>query len=145
KEEPHLWRRYWHDGCRLLGLVLTRVLPLAIANQWDRYRSECRPHALQIKTAQNHDCMVISLCGDAVERYIGKAVSCFREALSSIDRAVVVDLSRTRVIDIRFFGLLLMLRKQLKGQGAQLKFVGVSPAIKNRFRLNELGFLLSSE
>src|SRR5262249_15057360 len=27
KEEPHLWPRYLHDGCVLLGLIFTRVLP----------------------------------------------------------------------------------------------------------------------
>ena len=31
KEEPHLWRRYWHDGGVLLRLLFTRLLPLAIS------------------------------------------------------------------------------------------------------------------
>src|SRR5262245_6787303 len=145
KEEPHLWRRYWHDGCRLLDLLLTRVLPLAIANRWDRFRSERWPRALQIKTAHHHDCVMVSLSGDATERYIGRAMSSFRETLTPDNNAIIVDLSSTRVIDVRFFGLLLMLRKRLKRRGAQLTFVGASPAIKHRFWLNELSFLLASK
>src|ERR1043165_2927001 len=26
-EEPHLWRRYWTDGCVLLSVFLTRIVP----------------------------------------------------------------------------------------------------------------------
>ena len=87
----------------------------------------------------------LSLSGDATERHIAEAIACFRETLTGTNKVVVIDLSRTRVIDGRFFGLLLMLRKRLKGQGAQLTFVGASPAMKRMFRLNELGSLLSSE
>ncbi len=38
KEEPWLWRRYWHDGQMLLRLLLTKVLPLAWASRWQRLR-----------------------------------------------------------------------------------------------------------
>jgi len=56
---------------------------------------------------------------------------------------LIVDVSDVRVIDARFFGLLLMLRKQLKAYGANLKFTGVLPPIERMFRLTRLGFLLS--
>ena len=38
KEEPSLFGRYWHDGIVLLRLVLTRVMPLAIAAHWRQLR-----------------------------------------------------------------------------------------------------------
>ena len=60
----------------------------------------------------------LSLGGDATERHIAEAIAGFRETLTGTNKVVVIDLSRTRVIDGRFFGLLLMLRKRLKGQGA---------------------------
>ena len=144
-EEPHLWRRYAHDGWVLLGLILTRVLPLAVANRWSRFKSQRWPQDLSIRTAPNHDSVTISLGGDATERHIDEAVVGFRETLTGTYKVVVIDLSRTRVIDGRFFGLLLMVRKRLKGQGTQLTFVGASPAMKRMFRLNELGSLYSSE
>ena len=145
KEEPHLWRRYAHDGWALSGLIFTRVLPLALANRWSRFKSRRWPQDLSIRTAPNHDSVTIDLRGDATERHVAPAIAGFRETLTGTYKGVVIDLSRTRVIDGRFFGLLLMLRKRLKGQGTQLTFVGVSPAMKRIFRRNELGSLLSSE
>ena len=145
KEEPQLWRRYGYDGWVLLRLLVTRILPLAIANRWYRFTSQRQPQDLQIKTAQNHDSVTIGLEGDATERNIAQAIACWRETLTATNKAVVFDLSGTRVIDARFFGLLLMLRKRLKGQGATLTFIGVSPAMERLFRLNELGFLLGRE
>jgi N-acetylglucosaminyldiphosphoundecaprenol N-acetyl-beta-D-mannosaminyltransferase len=145
REEPYLWRRYANDGGVLLRLIFTRVLPLAIANRWSRFKSQRRSQDLLIKTAHDHDSVTISLSGDATARNIVKAIACFRQTLTKTNKGVVIDLSNSRAIDARFFGLLLMLRKRLKGQGAQLTFVGLAPAMKRMFRLNELGFLLSSE
>ena len=117
KEEPHLWRRYAHDGWALLGLIFTRVFPLAVANRWSRFKSQCWPRDLSIKRAPNHDSVTIGLSGDATERHIAEAITGFRETLTGTNKNVVIDLSRTRVIDGRFFGLLLMLRKRLKAAG----------------------------
>ena len=143
KEEPQLWRRYWHDGWVLLRLLLTRILPLAIANRWYRFKSWRQPQDLQIKISQNHNFVMIGLSGDAIGRQVEPAIACFRETLTARTQAVVFNLSGTRVMDARFFGLLLMVRKHLQGQGAKLTFVGVTPAIQRMFRLNELDFLLS--
>ena len=59
KEEPHLWRRYAHDGWVLLRLIFTRVLPLAIANRWSRFKSQRWPQDLSIRTTPNHDSVTI--------------------------------------------------------------------------------------
>jgi N-acetylglucosaminyldiphosphoundecaprenol N-acetyl-beta-D-mannosaminyltransferase len=143
KEEPYLWRRYVKDGIVLLRLLFTRVLPLAVATHWYRRRPR-HPEDLLIKTKKIEQSLMISLTGIAVERNIQAAITCFREALRS-KQDIIIDLSSTRVIDARFFGLMLMLRKQLRNQGTKLLFVGLSPSIKGLFRLNELGFLLASE
>ena len=145
KEEPYLWRRYWHDGRVLLRLLVTRVLPLAIANRRRRLRSEREPKDMLLNVANSHDRVVIGLDGDAIGRHVDKAIACFREILTARNQAVVIDLSNTRIIDQRFFGLLLMLRKRLKGQGTALTFIGASAAIKRMFRRNELDFLLNGE
>src|SRR5262249_29512447 len=144
KEEPYLWRRYANDGRVLLRFIFTRVLPLAIANRWSRFKSHRCSQDLLIKTAHDHDSVTISLSGDATDRNIVKAIACFRETLAETNKVVFIDLSNSRAIAARFFGLLLMLRKRLRGQGAQLTFVGLAPAMKRMSRLNELGFLLSS-
>jgi N-acetylglucosaminyldiphosphoundecaprenol N-acetyl-beta-D-mannosaminyltransferase len=145
KEEPYLWRRYWNDGCVLLRLLLTRVLPLAIVNRWHRLRWQRQGQDLVIKIAQNHESVMISLCGVAVEQHVAKAMAYLREGLTGREKSIIIDLSATQAIDTRFFGLLLMLRKRLRGQGASLKFIGASRTIARLFDLNELGFLLASD
>lgn len=142
KEEPHLWRRYWHDGGVLLRLFLTRVLPLVVG-KWSKQLKHLQQD-LHIKTAQDQDSVMIALCGEATERNIGAATRRFRETLTAGSKVIVIDLSHTRVIDERFFGLLLMVRKQVKGRGGKLTFIGVTPVMKRMFRLHELGFLLST-
>lgn len=144
KQEPHLWRRYWHDGRVLLRLIVGRVLPLALAQCWHRIKSKCAPRELKVITVQNHDSVKISLCGDATKQSAELATTLFRETLTAGIKSVVIDLSAARVIDQRFFGLLLMLRKYVKAREIKLTFVGVSPAMNRLFRRNEIAFLLSS-
>jgi N-acetylglucosaminyldiphosphoundecaprenol N-acetyl-beta-D-mannosaminyltransferase len=145
KEEPHLWRRYGYDGGVLLRLLFTRILPLAIVNRWYQFKSQRQPQGLLIRIEQKQDSVTISLEGDATDRHIDKAVSFFQYRLTARNKVVAIDLSSTRFIDGRFFGLLLMLRKHLRRQRAKLTFVGAAPAIQRMFRLNELDFLLSGE
>ena len=141
KEEPHLWRRYWRDGWVLLRLLVTRILPLAIAMR--RCRQSWRQHDLQIKTAHNPETLVLRVCGDATEPHIRDAIPPFREALIARKKSIVVDLSETRSLDQRFLGFLLMFRKTLKQQNVGLKFVGGSRRVDRIFRLNDLCFLLA--
>lgn len=141
KEEHHLWNRYRNDGLVLLRLLLTRVLPLAVITRWHRFRRKDQQDLL-IRKSHIDQSILISLCGAASEGHVPKATSCFQEALTG-KQDIVIDLSNTSLIDARFFGLLLMLRKELKSRGAKLIFTGVSRAMKRIFRFSELEFLLS--
>jgi N-acetylglucosaminyldiphosphoundecaprenol N-acetyl-beta-D-mannosaminyltransferase len=143
KEEHYLWKRYLNDGFVLLRLLLTRVLPLAVIIRWHQFREKRQRQDLLIKKSQDDQSITISLCGIASEGQIRKAQACFQEALTA-KQNIIIDLSKTRLIDARFFGLLLMLRKELKSRGAKLIFTGSSRGIERRFRLNELEFLLST-
>jgi N-acetylglucosaminyldiphosphoundecaprenol N-acetyl-beta-D-mannosaminyltransferase len=145
KEEPHLWRRYGYDGGVLLRLLFTRILPLAIINRWYRLKSQRQPKELLLRIKQKQDSITIGLEGDATDRHIDNAISFLQDRLKATNKVVVIDLSSIRFIDGRFFGLLLMLRKQLNRQGAKLTFVCAAPAIRRMFRLNELDFLLGGE
>jgi N-acetylglucosaminyldiphosphoundecaprenol N-acetyl-beta-D-mannosaminyltransferase len=138
KEEPYLWRRYWNDGTVLLKLMVTCVLPLA----FDARRRRGEPSDLSINAKQDADSLIIELSGDAVDRHVNRAIDSFRKALAS-GKQVVVDISKTRDIDARFFGLFLMLRKHLASQGMHLVFAGVSDETRRIFRLNKFEFLLS--
>jgi N-acetylglucosaminyldiphosphoundecaprenol N-acetyl-beta-D-mannosaminyltransferase len=149
KEEPHLFGRYCHDGGVLIRLLLTRVLPLSVTSAWQRLRpkrgrgDEGLDHDFVTVHVHNQLEATLRVSGDATARQVAPAIASFRQAGNS-QKLVTVDLSRTGAIDPRYFGLFLMLRKQLKGRGAHLRFVGVPPRLQRLFRLNGLGFLLSS-
>ena len=142
KEEPYLWRRYWNDGWVFLHLLLTRALPIAIGLRWQRMGSRDRSiQALSIQQMEDSETITLRLSGDAIDRHIDSAVSSFRKVVKT-RKNVDLDLSATRVVDVRFVGLLLMLRKQLHRHGNQLNFVGITPTISRLLRLNGFGFLL---
>ena len=119
-------------------------MPLAIYARWLRLRADRSGHDLVIVSVQNDDRVTVRLPGYATAAPVPEAIACFGQAVASQKRAVVVDLSQTRAVDARFFGLLLMLRKQLKSRGAALQFQGVSSRLQRLFRLNALEYLLSS-
>ena len=144
KEEPYLWRRYWNDGGKLLFVVLTCAVPLAFGAQWRRLTTIRKVEGLQIDHSEDQRTITIGLTGSAIARQVDKAISYFRVALKE-KKEILIDLSKTRVVDPRFFGLFLMVRKQLLSQGNGLKFTGVTPRIKRIFRLNGFEFLLHSE
>jgi N-acetylglucosaminyldiphosphoundecaprenol N-acetyl-beta-D-mannosaminyltransferase len=144
KEEPYLWRRYWNDGRMLLRLLLTRVVPLAIWIWWLRLRYERHGKDLVIKQRHDYKSVTVSLSGPATAPHIDKVIPVFRDAIA-IKKQIVIDFSNTHVIDARFLGLLLMLRKKLNGNGASPSFIGLSPRLERIFRLSGLAFLLSSD
>jgi N-acetylglucosaminyldiphosphoundecaprenol N-acetyl-beta-D-mannosaminyltransferase len=143
KEEPYLWRRYWADGQSLLRLLLTSALPLTVDSLWTRLRSARTPRGLRIELREDDHSVVVQLYGLAVAAHIEDAIEAFREALDK-NKMIDVDVSGTRMFDPRFFGLLLMVRKQLRRRGQALRFIEVSRAVVRTFRWNGFEFLLSN-
>jgi ABC-type transporter Mla MlaB component len=82
------------------------------------------------------------LSGDAVEKNIAPAIHALQETLRRKITRVSVNLAEIRVIDQRFLGLLMMLRKATTRQGARLTFINVSSGMRRMFRLNEAEYLL---
>jgi N-acetylglucosaminyldiphosphoundecaprenol N-acetyl-beta-D-mannosaminyltransferase len=143
KEDPYLFRRYWDDARVLLRILLTRVLPL-VAWTWLQRDRLCRGEDLVIREVRDDESITVSLSGPATERHVDKVIPVFRDTLATKKR-VVIDFSDTHDIDARFLGLILMMRKKFKSNGARLTFTGLSPRLQRMFRLYCLGFLLSSD
>jgi N-acetylglucosaminyldiphosphoundecaprenol N-acetyl-beta-D-mannosaminyltransferase len=141
KEEPYLWRRYFSDGRGLLYLVLTSVLPLAAYRLLRSCLRSDQREPLVIVPSRTLDRIQLKLDGAATSTHIGGAIIEFRTALGA-EADIVIDLSRTTTIDARFFGLLLMVRKQLLSKGKRLSFANVTRGIRRLFRMNGFGFLL---
>jgi N-acetylglucosaminyldiphosphoundecaprenol N-acetyl-beta-D-mannosaminyltransferase len=141
KEEPYLWRRYLADGFSLARIVITRALPIELDRRWHHFITRNKKEELQIKR-EHRGAIVISLIGYATAINIALSIASFRSALAE-KRDIAIDISQTRLIDPRFYGLLLMLRKQVERNGAVLKFTGVSRRARRSFRLNGFEFLLN--
>ncbi|QND70438.1 WecB/TagA/CpsF family glycosyltransferase [Tardiphaga robiniae] len=140
KEEPHLWRRYGADGLSLLRIVVTRVLPLVLGRHW-RHIVSSKASDLTITIENDVNMIRVSLSGSATEAHVAKAITCF-ERLFDQGNPFVVDMAEVRAVDPRFFGFLLMVRKELRKRNETLAFYRVSPALRRIFRLNGFDFLL---
>jgi N-acetylglucosaminyldiphosphoundecaprenol N-acetyl-beta-D-mannosaminyltransferase len=86
----------------------------------------------------------IRISGYAISQNVEKIIPAFRNAVA-MKKRIILDLSNTRAIDARVLGLILMLRKALKGSVGDPVFVGLSAELKKIFRLNGMGFLLATE
>jgi N-acetylglucosaminyldiphosphoundecaprenol N-acetyl-beta-D-mannosaminyltransferase len=142
KEEPHLWRRYLHDGRRLLYLTLSCVLPLSAYHLYRALRRKSQCEGLTVEYSQRSDAFGLELVGAATAKHIDHATAAFRQALKA-ESDIVINLSRMSSIDARFFGLLLMLRKQQLGRGRRLSLVAATRETARLFQMNRFGFLLS--
>ena len=123
----------------LLRLLFRHVIPL-VAERWRGLRAG--DVDFEIRPRPDQRCFALSLSGVASKTHASRAVPILRNAVRSRKR-VSIDLSAVRFIDARFFGLFLVLRKQLHEAGAALEFTGVSQRLERLFCLNEVGFLLS--
>jgi N-acetylglucosaminyldiphosphoundecaprenol N-acetyl-beta-D-mannosaminyltransferase len=139
-QEPKLWKgRYRDDGFSLLRLLLTRVIPLRALERWHRMRSPRQD--LVVTSSENREGIVLGLYGSAIADNLEIALPYFRRAIAA-RMPITIDLTDTRRVDARFFGLLLMLDKVLKRQRLNLAFTGASSRIEQVFRLSGFSFLL---
>jgi N-acetylglucosaminyldiphosphoundecaprenol N-acetyl-beta-D-mannosaminyltransferase len=99
---------------------------------------------LTIDRKDGQHSVVINLSGPATSRHTHSAIDCFRSALEA-QKTIVIDVSNIRMIDPRFFGLLLMVRKGSIRQGSNLEFVGATARIRKMFQLNGFEFLLDAK
>ena len=144
KEEPLLWKRYWNDGKVLLRLLLTHVLPLMVWKRWLDLKYWRRSPDLIVTKIFDDTSVTVNLSGRATARHLDKVILVLKEAIS-LNKGITIDFSGTLAIDARFLGLLLMLRKKLKGTGASPTFVGISPELRRVFHLHGVEFLISSD
>ena len=142
KEEPFLWRRYWHDGKLLAHLLYANILPLAIYQLRLKHRRNSEDAV--VTEVHGDTYFQIRISGYAIDRNVDKIIPAFRNAIA-MKKRTIIDLSNTSAIDGRVLGLILMLRKALKGSVGDPVFVGLSTELKKIFRLNGMGFLLATE
>ncbi|MDA9521540.1 hypothetical protein XI06_14560 [Bradyrhizobium sp. CCBAU 11434] len=139
KEEPYLWRRYVRDGATLLGLLVTSVLPTMV-----QLRQVALDAPFSVSVDEGPSSVTLKLAGAAIEANVGSAVEHFRAMLST-EKDLRVDLTGAKIIDARFFGLFLMLRKAMMRRHRSLQFTGVPPRVRRLFRLSRFEYLLPAD
>lgn len=141
KEEPHLWRRYWHDGLFFLRLLATRIFPYAIWRKLNQgyLASQADKTRLHLETGVEH--CEVAVSGVVVDPVMPEIRSVLRQA-SQQGKDVIVDLSQAEYLSPGFFGQLLMLKKQLERQSLSLGFSGISSRIRRQFYWNGVSYLI---
>lgn len=140
KEEPYLWRRYWGDGKTLASLVLRRVIPVAGGRLWDRCFGP--QQGLAFNRTEGGGSIIVALVGSATKAKLKESIIYFRSLLPE-GKDVALDLSQVRQIDARYFGLLVMFRKELMKRGRRLSFLGSSERIRRTFMFHGFDYLLN--
>ncbi len=137
KEEPALWRRYWHDGCCFLGLVFTRVLPHALAVR-SRHPDQLQPAQL-LQEGEAGGAWVLR------GAWTSPRLRPLREAFASaVDHQrstpLILDLSQVSHVDSHFIGLMMLARGVFRG-GLTLR--GAPPKVAKIFHYHVATYLLS--
>ena len=134
KEEPSLWRRYWHDGAGALGLLMTSVMPEAIAAWQARGRDTPAAAPARLEVSHSPRSHVIRLSGDwrsdgGVEALRSALTKCAagRGAPLQVDLAGVTGLGNASI------ALLLVARGWFDAHGG-LGVVGASPVLTANLR-----------
>lgn len=138
KEEPHLWRRYAHDGFSLARLLVTRVLPLV----WMQHR-----HAPDVRALKDAWVLALPQPGLAGIQLKGAwsaaNLAPVRQAFADLyaqQADVTLDMGACTYVDSAFCGLLMLLQTALKDRGQSLRIKTVQPRVARLLHLH--GFVL---
>jgi N-acetylglucosaminyldiphosphoundecaprenol N-acetyl-beta-D-mannosaminyltransferase len=138
KEEPGLWRRYWHDGLALLRTLAAGVLPLALA------RATARVPAGSASLTQHGspDAPVLALDG----HWQAADAPRLRERLAALARdgvAPALDLRQARHLDPATLGTLMLLHGWCTGSARPWRVVGCSDPVRRLLRWHGATYLLT--
>ena len=129
REEPALWRRYWHDGSGFLRLLLWELLPLGLYLRCGRRAAREKPAGRMLLQQDGMVCRA-SLSGRLADPVGPEMRQGLRECAAAGTADVVLDLSQVRFIGAAMAGQLLMLEKQLLARGGALRMVGAQGNIR---------------
>jgi N-acetylglucosaminyldiphosphoundecaprenol N-acetyl-beta-D-mannosaminyltransferase len=140
-EEPALWRRYAGDGLSLCRLLITNVIPNAIAI-WFRLMTEDQSaigHAEIVNAGQG--AQTLRLSGAFVHRTIDDMRPVFTRARTN-NRDLTVDLGAVTDIDSAGIGILLLLQHLQEKCGLAFSLSAIPNDIRRQVRLSGASPLL---
>jgi N-acetylglucosaminyldiphosphoundecaprenol N-acetyl-beta-D-mannosaminyltransferase len=137
KEEPALWRRYWHDGIALLRLLTTRALPGALAARRARF-AKAAPVLIERDDDRHYALTLGGSWHDAVLAGLRAALARTTAQRRQIRLELLADCS----LDSAALGLLLLLYGHQSKIGAALTVQAQGAALRRAMRLQHVDFLL---
>lgn len=137
KEEPSLFRRYFFDALGLVHLLLVRVLPHAI---WRLATKDAVRKPGKVCVISEGGVTNVALVGDLVGAAVDELRAAMRQAVSR-EASVIIDLSDCGYLGHEFFGLLLLLKKQLDVAGLSFELQGLSQFHKRMMFWNGMDYL----
>lgn len=141
KEEPALWRRYWHDGGGLLKLLITAVIPHACWLLIKQRRLHPTQHTNNVTLeCAGATCRLI-ISGWILDPIVSETRSLMRQ-ISLKNADIELDLTHAEYLSPGFLGLLLLLKKQLDKHGRKLVVVGIQQKTERLLKWNGLTYLL---
>jgi N-acetylglucosaminyldiphosphoundecaprenol N-acetyl-beta-D-mannosaminyltransferase len=138
KEEPHLWRRYWVDGQVFIKILFTKVLPHAIWLKLNKNRLNKTQTQVDLVEDEKLKLKITGVVLDPINADIRKI---FRYVASQ-KKELELDVSHAEYLSFGFFGLLLMLKKQLDKNKLKINLIGITPSMRKLLSLNGLTYLI---
>ena len=141
KEEPQLWKRYWGDGLFFLKLLTTKILPHSLWLRLNRTRlQQLSSNSMVNLDIDGAECKLI-ISGVILDPVPSKIYALIRLA-NLQNKNVELDITDAKYLGFGFFGLLLMLKKQLDEKNLHLKVTRIDPHMKRLFEWNGLAYLI---
>jgi N-acetylglucosaminyldiphosphoundecaprenol N-acetyl-beta-D-mannosaminyltransferase len=137
KEEPTLWRRYWHDGTALIKLLFGQLLPHA---RWLRQQPSPTTGSLSlVSEGLNHR---LSLTGSVADPLPADCLTTFEQA-AAVNTPIWLDLTPAKGFVPGFAGPVLRLERSLRARQHSLQITPLPAPIGRIFVWNGLSRLLT--
>lgn len=142
KEEPVLWKRYFHDGMALIRLVFEKVLPCLFLQRCAMLARKNAAHA--DVTIEHVGCGArLTLAGSWCEGNMQALRKAFTEAVL-IPSDIVLDVRRMDYADSACLGLFALLYGHQSKIGHELRFEGLSESMRRIFRVHCVDYLATN-
>jgi len=140
KEEPALWRRYYKDGLFFLKLLTTRVLPFTLWLKSNKNRLANHVEQNNVELIIQDNWIVLKVIGVVLDPVTPEIREIFKSA-SKQKKSVKLDLNQAEFVGSSFFGLVLMLKKNLDHQDLNVSIIKTNPIIDKIIEWNGVDYL----
>jgi N-acetylglucosaminyldiphosphoundecaprenol N-acetyl-beta-D-mannosaminyltransferase len=141
REEPGLWRRYWHDGLALLALLITRVLPHLWHTTWHRPGAD-EPAVSKLQTGTDEEAYELHLRGAWTRSNIVRLRRLFYHAALS-GKDIKLEMAGVTRVDSAFIGLVMLLQGYQQQRGKQLLIASLPKTVRRFIQYCGAEFLCS--